>query len=211
MEPIRDDPSRSLRIITGAHVHRILFEGTRAVGVELQTEGGAVETMRGDEIILCAGAVHSPAILQRSGVGPAPLLASLGIEQVADLPVGENFQDHPGIRLNIPLKEDAQLPSGGFRHIGVVGRYTSGVPGTGLADMQIVGLNGGVAHDAVNAGDGAAAGFARGGIVIWLVSAASPFVASFEASKKPCGTERGLLDRPLRHRQRRPARRPDDR
>ena len=189
MEPIRDDPSRSLRIITGAHVHRIVFEGTRAVGVELQTEGGAVETMRGDEVILCAGAVHSPAILQRSGVGPAPLLASLGIEQVADLPVGENFQDHPGIRLNIPLKEDAQLPSGGFRHIGVVGRYTSGVPGTGLADMQIVGLNGGVAHDAVNGGDGAAAGFARGGIVIWLVSAAFPFASSFEASKKPCGTE----------------------
>ena len=77
------------------------------------------EALYADEVILCAGAVHSPAILQRSGVAPATLLQQLGVkEQVAELPVGESFQDHPGIRLNVPLRRDVQLPHGGFRHIG---------------------------------------------------------------------------------------------
>lgn len=130
--------------------------------------------MHADEVLMCAGAVHTPAILQRSGVGQSRLMSELGIDQVADLPVGESFQDHPGIRLNLTIRRGAQLPHGGFRHIGVVGRYTSGVEGTGPADMQVVAINGGTAHDAVNetptsGGDG----FALGGVVIWLNEAFS--------------------------------------
>ena len=57
-------------------------------------------------------------------------------------------------------------------HKGVVARYTSGVAGTGLADMQVVAINGGVPHDSVNSDD-ADPGFARGGIVIWVNEAFS--------------------------------------
>ena len=70
--------------------------------------------------LLRAGAVHSPAILQRSGVAPSSMLRELGISKVAELPVGQGFQDHPGIRLNVPLRRGVQLPHGGFRHIGKI-------------------------------------------------------------------------------------------
>ena len=68
--------------------------------------------------LLGTGAVHSPAILQRSGVAPSSMLQELAISKVAELPVGQSFQDHPGIRLNVPLRRGVQLPHGGFRHIG---------------------------------------------------------------------------------------------
>jgi choline dehydrogenase len=71
-------------------VDRIVFEGTRAVGVAV---GGA--TIRAHEVILCGGAINSPQLLQLSGVGDADELEALGIHAVADLPaVGENLQDH---------------------------------------------------------------------------------------------------------------------
>jgi len=102
-------------------------------------------------VILCAGAVHSPAILQRSGIGPAALLSSLGIPPVRAISgVGENFQDHPGIRLSFQIKPSAQFADGNQRHTAVVGRYSSGVAGSGAADMQIISINFGVKHDAQN-------------------------------------------------------------
>jgi choline dehydrogenase len=71
-------------------VDRIVFEGTRAVGVDA---GG--ETVRASEVVLCGGAINSPQLLQLSGVGNADELSSLGIDVVHDLPgVGENLQDH---------------------------------------------------------------------------------------------------------------------
>ncbi|MEY3003164.1 MAG: alcohol dehydrogenase AlkJ [Pseudomonadota bacterium] len=85
----------NLRIVTHAHVDRILFEGTRAVSVRYLRHG-RVETVRaGREIIVSAGAVASPLILQRSGLGPVALLKAAGIAPLADLAhVGENLQDH---------------------------------------------------------------------------------------------------------------------
>jgi choline dehydrogenase len=90
----------NLEVRTDAHATRVLFEGTRAVGVEYRL-GGALETVRAArEVILCAGAVQSPQLLQLSGIGPASLLAEHGIPVVADLRgVGENLQDHLQIRL----------------------------------------------------------------------------------------------------------------
>ena len=86
---------RNLTVRTGAHVYRVLFEGRRAVGVQL---GG--ENIHGAEVVLSAGALQSPQLLQLSGVGPAALLSSLEIPVVADLPgVGENLQDHLALRL----------------------------------------------------------------------------------------------------------------
>jgi choline dehydrogenase len=80
----------NLEVRCRAFVERIVFEGTRAVGVQV-----AGETIRAGEVILCGGAINSPQLLQLSGVGGAAELEGLGIEVVHDLPgIGENLQDH---------------------------------------------------------------------------------------------------------------------
>jgi choline dehydrogenase len=89
----------NLQVRTGALASRVLLEGGRAVGVEV-LEGGRLRTVRAArELVLAAGAVHTPPLLQRSGIGPGPLLQSLGIPVRHALPgVGENLQDHLQIR-----------------------------------------------------------------------------------------------------------------
>jgi choline dehydrogenase len=85
----------NLEVRTRAFVTRILFEGTRAVGVEVAEGRGAPERIRAGEVILCGGSINSPQILQVSGVGNADELRALGIDVVQHLPgVGENLQDH---------------------------------------------------------------------------------------------------------------------
>ncbi len=80
----------NLEVRTRTFVERIVFEGSRAVGVQVKGE-----TIRAGEVILCGGAINSPQLLQLSGVGAAGELGSLGIDVVRDLPgVGENLQDH---------------------------------------------------------------------------------------------------------------------
>jgi choline dehydrogenase len=80
----------NLEVRTRAFVNRVVFEGTRAVGVDV---GG--EVIRAGEVVLCGGAFNSPQLLQLSGVGNAAELEKLGVRIVADLPgVGENLQDH---------------------------------------------------------------------------------------------------------------------
>ena len=92
LHPVTSRPNLEVR--TRAFVTRILFEGTRAVGVEY-TRGGAVRRVRAGEVILCGGAINSPQTLQLSGIGNADELRALGIEVVHDLPgVGEHLQDH---------------------------------------------------------------------------------------------------------------------
>jgi choline dehydrogenase len=86
----------NLRVETGAHVTKILFEGKRAVGV-LCKKG---EFRAAREVILSAGALQSPQLLQLSGIGPENLLRAMGIPLVADVPgVGENLQDHLQLRV----------------------------------------------------------------------------------------------------------------
>ncbi len=85
----------NLTIITHALTDRILFSGKRATGVAYIHKDQAQTAHAGKEVLLCSGAIASPQILQRSGVGPSALLAQLGIEVVCDLPgVGANLQDH---------------------------------------------------------------------------------------------------------------------
>ena len=80
---------------TSSIVKRILFEGKKAVGVEI-LKGSGVETLLAEkEVILCAGALNSPQILQLSGVGEAGLLEKYNIPVVSDMPsIGQNLQDH---------------------------------------------------------------------------------------------------------------------
>ena len=78
-------------------VHRILFDGNRAVGIEAAS-GGEAFTVEGDQIVVSSGAIASPQLLMLSGVGPADHLRSLGIDVVHELPgVGDNLRDHPAV------------------------------------------------------------------------------------------------------------------
>ena len=86
----------NLTIRAGAHVDRILLDGARANGVTFLDSRGERHTALGEEIVISAGVYNSPAILHRSGIGPSEWLRPLGINVVADLPVGRNLTDHPG-------------------------------------------------------------------------------------------------------------------
>lgn len=84
---------------------RVLFKGRKATGVEFQKQSETFTVNAGKEVIVSAGAVHTPKILQVSGVGPKKLLKSAGIKTVVDLPgVGQNFQDHSSIGAAISRK-----------------------------------------------------------------------------------------------------------
>lgn len=88
----------NLRVETHALATRVLFEGTRAVGVEY-VQQGKTKVAQANEVILCGGAFNSPQLLQLSGVGPAAHLQSLGIPVVLDVPgVGADLQDHLYVR-----------------------------------------------------------------------------------------------------------------
>ena len=90
----------NLRVETGAHATRIVFQGTRASGVRYLKAGAEHEARAEKEVILSAGAVQSPQLLQLSGIGPERLLSNNNIPIIADLPgVGENLQDHLQLRL----------------------------------------------------------------------------------------------------------------
>jgi choline dehydrogenase len=86
----------NLTVMTDGLVRRVVFEGLRAVGVELENEAREVTTLRCTrEVILSAGALNSPCILQRSGIGDSDHLRSVGIRPILHLPqVGRNLQDH---------------------------------------------------------------------------------------------------------------------
>jgi len=135
LEPSRERPNLTIR--GDVLVDRVLFAGTRASGVATLT-GGSRSEIFGDEIILSAGAIHSPAILQRSGIGPPPLLRDLDIPQRVDLPVGQGLQEHPCVILGFAV--DADLPGAqNGRHTNTGVRWSSGVDGTPFNDMQALG------------------------------------------------------------------------
>jgi choline dehydrogenase len=93
LHPVSSRPNLEVR--TRAFVTKVLFEGTRAVGVEYRRGKGPARRVRAGEVILCGGAINSPQTLQLSGVGNAGELRALGVGVVHDLPgVGEHLQDH---------------------------------------------------------------------------------------------------------------------
>jgi choline dehydrogenase len=105
---------RNLRILTGILVNRIGFENRRARTIIAQQNDRQLGFYAECEIVLCAGAIHSPKILQLSGVGPAEHLRALGIEVVCDSPgVGSNLREHKLLtlqhRLKQPCSDNAEL------------------------------------------------------------------------------------------------------
>ncbi|MBI5899031.1 MAG: choline dehydrogenase [Rhodocyclales bacterium] len=104
LKPARKRPN--LRVETGAHATRLLFEGRRATGVEFMQGGRLRQATAAAEVILASGAIGSPQLLQCSGIGAAGLLQRLGLGVVHDLPgVGENLQDHLQVRLVFKTRE----------------------------------------------------------------------------------------------------------
>lgn len=104
---------KNLEVRTGAHARRIIFEGNLAVGVEYRKRGGITVARAAREVILAAGAFNTPQLLMLSGVGPAGHLHAMGISPLADLPVGENLQDHFGLWISY----SRQTPGRFFREM----------------------------------------------------------------------------------------------
>jgi 5-(hydroxymethyl)furfural/furfural oxidase len=125
----------NLRILSEGFVDSLLFDGRRATGVRVRQAGGNAE-FRGAEIVLAAGALHSPALLQRAGIGPGKLLQALGVGVIADRPgIGENLQDHPCVSVGCYLRREARQPHTLARGQIVALRYDSGVEGCATSDM----------------------------------------------------------------------------
>ena len=100
----------NLTIITGARARRVLVQNKRATGVVYETSSGQRVAMAGREIILCAGAVQTPQLLELSGIGNAELLKRHGIEVTHDLPgVGENCRDHLHTRISYECRRPITL------------------------------------------------------------------------------------------------------
>jgi choline dehydrogenase len=98
LDPARDRPNLEVR--TGVHTTRVLFDGTRAIGVEYADGDGQIHHVHGGEVVLCAGTIRTPQVLQLSGVGDPDLLRSVGVPVVHALPgVGENLHDHLAIQI----------------------------------------------------------------------------------------------------------------
>jgi choline dehydrogenase len=110
LRPAVDRPN--LEILTDAHVRRILFERTRAVGVEFERFGELGTAHADEEVILSAGAYNSPQLLLLSGIGPAAELAAFEIKTLVDLPVGEYLQEHPAVPLVFDASADSLFGNG---------------------------------------------------------------------------------------------------
>ena len=130
LNPAKSRPNLTVR--THAQATRILLEGRRAVGVEYRRRGTDGETVRivaNREVIVSGGAINSPQLLQLSGIGPARLLRSLGIDMVHDLAgVGENLRDHFAPRFSARVKnvETINERARGFNMVGEIAKYLVG-------------------------------------------------------------------------------------
>ncbi len=134
-EGVRRRPN--LEVLPGSFVERILFEGRRATGLRVRREGRAQDIMAGEVIVSC-GALHSPAMLMRNGIGPAEHLKDKGIEVLADLPgVGSDLQDHPLIGFGVHLRPHAQLADHVVNNFLLNMRWSSGYEGCTSQDMKL--------------------------------------------------------------------------
>ena len=188
LEPARG--RANLAIIGKALVDRLSFEGNRAHanGVDVRI-GGETRSVRATrEVILAAGAIHSPAILQRSGIGPAALLRGLGLPVVADLPVGENLLDHPILSILLALKPQARVSSLTHRHTNCCLRYSSHLAGAGENDMIMIAGN-------LRPESEGGVGYGRIGVSVYQAySHGSVRISSTDASIDPAVDERMLSD-----------------
>jgi choline dehydrogenase len=115
----------NLTVKTGAYVTRLLLEGSRAAGVEID-QGDQLSEIRAGETILSAGAYQSPQILLASGIGPAEELEMGGIPSAADLPVGRGLKDHPSTWITFTTSEPSLLTAEDEDNLALLQRQGSG-------------------------------------------------------------------------------------
>lgn len=127
----------NLRVITDARVERVLLEGLRVAGVSYRL-GDTVHEIAARQVVISAGAVNSPALLLRSGIGPAAQLAEVGVTPLVDRPgVGRNYQNHVLLHLAMTLEPGARLRTD-QRHYAMTGiRASSGLEGAPAGDLFI--------------------------------------------------------------------------
>ena len=125
----------NLTIRPNCTTRRVLFDDTRATGVEVES-GGESFVVNGDEIILSAGPIGSPHLLMLSGIGPADQLAEHGISLVKDVPgVGQNLRDHPTVHVSWRAQPDVPAPPQEVGPQKVALRYTA--PGSDIKNAMI--------------------------------------------------------------------------
>jgi choline dehydrogenase-like flavoprotein len=125
----------NLQIMTDTRVLRVALAGTRAVGAVVE-RAGETKTIAAREVVVSAGAVHSPAVLLRSGIGPAKDLRNLGITVATDRPgVGRNYQNHPQLHFAMTLKPRSRMPAGAQHYIMTSLRFSSNVDGCPPGDL----------------------------------------------------------------------------
>jgi 5-(hydroxymethyl)furfural/furfural oxidase len=129
LEPARERPN--LRVLGDATVDRVIVEAGRAAGVRVRVGDDWID-VRAQGIVLCAGAIHSPAILLRSGIGPDG--------PIARLPVGHGMQEHPLALLWLFPRPEAR-PDVDARQANCLLRYSSELEGAGANDMLIASVN----------------------------------------------------------------------
>jgi 5-(hydroxymethyl)furfural/furfural oxidase len=131
----------NLHILADTEVEALVTEGRSVVGVKATCQG-KVQIFRSQEVIVSAGAIHSPALLLKSGIGPADHLKELDIPVVADLRgVGENLQEHPMVAIATYLKPWARVPPNMRRPVFLAIRYSSCIEDCPPGDMYILTVN----------------------------------------------------------------------
>lgn len=133
-EAVRRRPNFCLLPMT--RVLRVVVEDGRAVGLRVRDQGGE-RVIRARHVVVSAGAIGSPGLLMRSGIGPGGHLRARGVAVVADLPgVGENLQEHPATGVSAFLAPGARGAGGERYHLQTLVRWSSGLEGTPEGDMH---------------------------------------------------------------------------
>jgi 5-(hydroxymethyl)furfural/furfural oxidase len=133
---VRSRPN--LRVVTGLTVNRLIQRDGRTAGVEASRDDGSLQVLSARETVLTAGALRTPVLMMRSGVGPAENLRALGIPVVADLPgVGENLQNHAVMYVCALLNSAGRESPGPRPAASTYVRWSSGLPGSTRGDMAV--------------------------------------------------------------------------
>jgi 5-(hydroxymethyl)furfural/furfural oxidase len=127
----------NLRILTETFAESVMMEDKRAIGVRVVRQGQSSNHLS-REVVLAAGSLHSPALLQRAGIGPAEKLRRVGVAVVKDLPgVGANLQDHPSVTVAAHLKRAGRQPKSLRAAPNIALRYDSGLASCPASDMYV--------------------------------------------------------------------------
>jgi choline dehydrogenase len=183
LEPARQRPNLTIR--GGCTTRRVIVDGARATGVEVEIDG-QVEVVDGEHIVLACGAIGSPAVLIRSGIGPEPHLRELGIDAISDMPgVGASMDDHPMLGTTFLARDGAADLDSPL--VQVTYRYTSALA-EDRNDMQLMP----VSH--IPMGDGRVA-YTIGSVIERQKSRGRLSLTSRDAHVQP-RIENGFLEHP---------------